>query len=350
MEKNKTAMLTGQKFYKEDEDGSIRVIRITEDKGDSVLYRDDYILFDPSSEKDNYDTVEIKKSELEKEYLLIEPDGLISVIEDNLYETKDVVVLFQNFVVATRPVVICRQCARDLFFSDDNNDVVGMCFTPIAGEMDVNTIMDTLEFLSPKNPSRATSIYYYLNDEVEDILKYIDINPFDNIMLENYEEYSKEVPEAQFTDYHGGWCKNVKLLLSNNGFQKYVDYTFGILNVDFDMKEYLEIRELPEKFTDMHTQYYACNEELREWLTISGVVKDQVVEDSTVLEYYQDLDPEEIRKVDGAVHVIMRDSNQVVWWMTLYLDGKKNLQDLLDNYDKTHIGDKLRFAAINKRI
>ena len=201
---------TGTKFFKysgEGEDEKLDVLRITREENEKGIFG----CIDLDGNK-----YWISKDELIDNYTMLNPDGLMSISIVELDESPDIIVSVANLKKSDNlPFAICRQCMYDFFTNEMIKDPDRTMY--LGASVNRKTCPANIDFRAvmvcepTKNPY-TKSVLVYLDDTLEDILKFIRPTKFDNTLVSLKEEAKKEL-EAQGYILDGnilGYCTTLK--------------------------------------------------------------------------------------------------------------------------------------------
>ena len=330
--------MIGYKFFREKEDNSIECIRITnawDFKRDKTLK-----IVDVDSKEEKI----IEVDEL-KNYTPLKPIGMLMINGVVFEGSKDVIVagylLDRIENKDSRPFVVCRQNITDLYYNliikDESEMITGMSMNilniPQGFDYGYMLVSDQLLY--------SNTYMIYNDDTVDGILDIfkIDIEKYDEILSESYNEHCKLNPEAFFLDEHKGWCKNLLTLLKQNNFQSDLDEMMGITTVEFDIEPYLLKAKISE---DSEKEYLTITDELRYWLSYLYKLNINRV---FVLEYDNDIDFNDLKK---SRYFIFRDSNKKLYVFVYTIDGEYKEAELEEKDRQLDFSTKFRINFLDK--
>lgn len=176
--------------------------------------------------------------ELISNYKMLRPDGIIMFSIVELGAVKDVIVSLQSFSIdnckfdKNLPYCVCRQSVYDFFSNMTKSDDspiyhVGVSVSQDTCPADINF----RDMLSCTNILDNRSISIYLDDHIEDILRYI--NP------RKYNEVLRILKQSNISNYGNalGYCETLKELLISNNFMYDFRRCFGIMEIPFTVDE-----------------------------------------------------------------------------------------------------------------
>ena len=224
----------GTKIYTfKDEDEEPTIYRVVGYKESKDLYK--------LRNVNNDEIIYISKDELyndDNEYTMLKPDGLITFnlakMEDN--NVKDVIICIHNNMNETSYVyAVCRQCCEDIFVNKTvihNRD--NFCFGISVNRDTCPANINFETFLICKSVSKTYVASIYLEDNFDDIIKYIlsGINhKLLNTTLRNTKKYlSKGTLDRGFND-------NIIDLLKINNFMYDFHMAFKVQELDICIEE-----------------------------------------------------------------------------------------------------------------
>jgi hypothetical protein len=146
-------------------------------------------------------------------------------------------------------------------------------------------------------------------------------------------------PKALVSSEHGGWCKNIKILLNENNFQADINEMLGITDITFDLSKYIFEKPLPD---ESKGGYYTIGDDLKLWL--SGTFR-VAIDDITILEYAHDIN---LADLNNARYFILRDSSKKLYICVYTIKGEYLESDLQDAYEKKSFVDEWRIDFVDK--
>ena len=314
----KLPAMIGQKLFVENEDKSISMIRIKEvSKDESMIMVVDCA---------NGDISTLNKEELHK-YTPLIPDGvcmfyIVKMLESETEINYDVMVTayrMLNFQMKdTVPYCICRQLATDILgkqYAPDKKPFAGISINQDSCPKGV----DFTEFLTCNEVIYVKMVNFYRNDTIEEILKYVDNEPYNDILksIFNIHIASEKDPKLSFVSYHKGFCKTLEKLLQDNNFQADLDSMLSVAGVNFNLMDYTVEKKLP----DSEETYDSINDELRDWL--SNLFKVHIG-NTTVIKYDHDIDLKDFNK---SRYFFLRDKSKDVYMVVFTLDDEQHIED-----------------------
>jgi hypothetical protein len=220
----------GAKFYKvlksDNDNIEVEILRLLKIKN-----VDCYVLYD-----ENFNEVKLTSDEFSK-YTRLIPDGYITCSIVGMYGLNDVIVSLVRHkdVIDTKeyvPFAVCRQQISDLFanaFYNDGKTKVGLSINRNNCPKGIN-ISDVLVYTDPPKYNRTISVY--LDDSIDDIIRFISSCKFDEVLSDMY--------EFNFNNENIiGKVKTLKELLTSNDF--YSDFLEA-----FDITSILDVVEFDD--------------------------------------------------------------------------------------------------------
>lgn len=328
--------LVGKKLCKVIDSDNIHIIRIKD-----VLNGTTAVFFDYSDNE--YKSLNI--TEL-KDFSPLIPDGvctfnIVKIISGNSEDdfVYDVLVTGTDFLRFQMkdpiPFCICRQCANDIFdlmSPSGNEHYYGISVSQATCPKGISFT----DYLDCNELIYSKVVYFYRDDTITDILKFIDTEPYDDILNANYHIHAiSKDPSFELKDYDHGWCCTLSRLLTDNNFQADLDEMFAVLTVDFCMKDHMVEKLLPGSIET----YDSITDNLKKWLSVTLNV---AMNDVTVLEYYHDINMADFK---NTRYMFIRDNENKLYILVYTLDGEHHLADLIDediekNKFRLHIYNK----------
>lgn len=283
------------KFYKINEDNSLEFIRLKKIKSDILIMVDS-----------NKNTIKIKPDELKEKYKKLIPDGTIVFNIVSVGDIKDVVVsMFRRKDIlngANIPYCICRQHINDLYSQFDKSSgddiILGCSITTVqTSDIEIKNAMiaDTVFESKP--------ISFYIDDKLDDILSAFDMNNFNDVLFEYHKRFSK------IKGIHGLY-KNVKSLLTINGFMSDVMEGFSFVSLNIDMKKYNESTALD------------FEKKLKSLMAIPNGATNL-----KVIKYNKEMD---LEKIDRD-HLLLRDFNEdnyIILYDIISVDAVESINEI----------------------
>lgn len=295
------------------------------------------------------DTKEVEKvgiKELE-DYSPLEPHGIFTASIVSLHSKEDKpikdVIVAANKYYDTRagflPYVVCRQGATDIFASMFNpeKELVGLSVNretcPAGFDMKQLFYADNIDF--------HILVNFYRDDTVEDILDLLPKFRFNEVLTNLYMEHIKytENPSAIMKDEDGGWCKSIDLLLKQNNFQSDINQMFGIFDVDFDMRAYIQYKPIPG---NEDVEYGYIQDDMRYWL--SSVYKVNIKE-ANVIEFGYDID---LADYKNNKYLLIRDNTSTLYLVVYTSEGEYLAADIEAKAKEMDFSTKFKVNFYNK--
>lgn len=285
----------GFKFYKwEDEKPEVlRLKRIYKTKNEATLY----------DENDKIVTLSIK--DLEDNYRGIRSDGLITFCIVKMPDgSEDVIVGLQGYEkLATvenpgLPYAICRQLVQDIFsnmaqfgnLAHTNQMILGMSIS--QDTCPPNIPFESL--LAADEIIYSKSVYVYLDDNIDTILKFINKNKYDKVLKSLKEKMNIESVSSSLKD----------LLLTNKFFYDFRS-CFNIKEIPFHINDddetlndgntvYLS-KELNEDIVNTYVLKYSkeinLNDIVRDYILVSPIEDEQTRKNNVFIVGYDSNGP-----------------------------------------------------------
>ena len=327
----------GLKLFKEEEDGSITLIRITK------------LLKNEAFKITNCITGQVAK--VGKTYISgytpLEPDGIftasIVTIRDEYHKIKDVILTGNRYIdtkLKISPYVICRQNITDifaeLFCQSETNDMVGLSVTrdncPANFDMKIMLAADEIEF--------HQLINIYRTDTMEDIYSMLNVDKFDVPLYLSYELHcnTSNRPMASMKEEDMGWCANLKTLITSNNFWGDINSMFGIMEVGFTLSDFFVEKTIPGK----DITYNVLRDDARYWL--SSIVKVNISE-ANILEYDHDVNLADFK---DTKHLLIRDNTKKLYLIVYTEEGEFFEKDLEEKAKELDFSTKFKIDFYNK--
>ncbi|MBR6289300.1 MAG: hypothetical protein IKR19_08195 [Acholeplasmatales bacterium] len=328
----------GLKLFKENEDGSIDLIRIIKlKKNDSFVIK-------------NCKTGETMKcgTTLISMYTPLEPDGILTAsvvsIGDENTQSKDVILTANKYIetkMKLSPYVICRQSISDifaeLFCEKETNDLVGLSVT----RDNCPTNFDMKIMLAADEIIHHQLINIYRMDTLDDIYEMLDKKEYNQVLNELYTEHCKysNNPMASMKDEDMGWCRNIRKLIESNNFWNDINSMFNILEVGFTLSDYFETRELPG---NKDIKYNVLRDDARLWL--SSIYKANITE-ANILEYDHDVNMANFKDTNN---ILIRDITHKLYLVVYIVNGEFLEKDLEEKAKEMDFSTKFKLEFYNK--
>ena len=337
-----TGISTGTKIFKIKEDDSIDIYRIKyiSARTNSVVCcdKDDNLVYIPVNEL--------------KGYNVLESDGMfmisrVRVDDGHGHKSQDVIVSISKTLELQcglmKPYAVCRQCINDVFYnliSQGEDDVLA----GLAINRDnCPTNFDFGIMMTCNKVFYTDVVYFYREDTIEDILKFVHEREYDNVLETLYNRHLQKChdPKGRIMKSHAGWCRNLRTLLKENNFQTDIDNMLGITTVDFRFGDYVYEKPLPDPTKG---GYYTVTDDMKLWL--SGIFR-LALNDVTVLEYNHDIN---LADLNNTRYFIIRSSDKKLYICVYTLNGEYLESDLQDEFEKKSFVDEWRINFVNKYL
>ena len=336
--------MVGYKLFKENQDGSIHMIRIigmhrpckitpkTPDPAEILIY--DYK--DKHKKRVRVDSL--------KEYSPLKPDGImtfsiVNIMNDAGKICKDVVVTASKFFnielkISNVPYAVCRQNIIDIFYNlmcnHENNMLVGL-------SVNMDTCPSNFDFrmmFAADSIIFSQFINFYRVDSLEDILKMVNIKKYDEVLNDLYTRHINYInrPELIFKSEHGGWCKDLNTLLTQNNFMLDVNQMLGINQVEFNVADYLK----DVKKDDI--TYQIASDELRYW--ISSIYKVNITEIAVMI-FDHDIN---LADFNDSKYLLIKDNTNTLYLMVYIVEGEFFEADLEEKDKELDFSSKFKLS------
>lgn len=344
-----TKTMKGYKLFKELDDGTIHIVRITNLKelhAQKNVSKDKIEIYDYLTKETRETTIGALKG-----YTPLEPDAIFtisigSVKDENGKSFKDVICTITNYLMVKAkisgvPFAICRQNITDIFANlystKIDPDIVGLA----VNQNDCPANFDYSLMLATSSISDYDFINFYKTDTIDDILNMIDQPTYDAVLKDLYKDHVEHErnPSLLFKKSHKGWCSSLELLLKENNFQNDINELFNILQVDFNIIDYVEKLPLP---TNPDIKYDSLTEDIKAWL--SSIYKVNM-NDATLLEYDHDINMADFEK---SHYCFIRDNTKKLYLVVYTTDNEKYVADLEAEANKYDFSTKFRLDFYNK--
>lgn len=329
-------LMLGCKLFKEKENGDFEIIRIIK-------------VYNQEKVKIRYENDGREEKVLLKdlsEWTILGSIGIVSfsIVElgKNKVENDVIVTLSRNLDIKSGlsvPCVICRQSVTDFFYNLLSNQVdhgfVGVSVSD-------RTCPPNIEYghlLACDNISYSNMINIYYDDTIESVLRCVNVIKFNDVLRKLYERHVKAVnnPLLKFRKQDKGWCSDIVTLLEINNFWIDVDQAFNIIDVDFEISNYII-----EKKDGKGLDYYSLSKEVLSFF--SSTFKINIV-DCIILEYGYDIDLFEYRNEN---YILVRDCDGKLYLMVYLISGEYLESDLAIEEENKHIAYTFGLKIVNK--
>lgn len=331
---NINAML-GLKMFKEEKDGSYRIIRII-----SILPKERVKVLDESTGKES---VQSTKTLALLGYTILDSIGVVSFAILKVHENKDVCVTLMRKtdikIGLSVPCVICRQSVTDFFYNllsnVEDHGYVGVS----VSEKTCPTNINYSHLLACDDILHSDMVNIYYDDTIDSILKCIPIAKYNEVLSELFNKHidASNNPVLKLKKEDKGWCKDIRDLLIMNNFWIDIDQAYQITDVDFEIANHII-----EKKDESGASYNSFSNDAMKFL--SSVFQLNIV-DTIVIDYYYDIDFSEYHNQN---YVLLRDSTEKLYLVTYLISGQYLEQDLAIAEEKKHIADSFRLKIYSK--
>jgi hypothetical protein len=170
----------------------------------------------------------------------------------------------------------------------------------------------------------------------------INMKKYDEVLEGLYNTHIQAVgdPSLSFKKEHGGWCKDLRTLLEENNFQADLNQMLGIVQVDFNVADFLEDRSIVRNGEEL--TYQVARDDFRYWLSFTYGFN---ISEATVLEYDHDIN---LADFNDNLYFIFRDNTKKLYLITYLTDGKYYEDDLKEKAKEMDFTTKFRLEFYNK--
>ena len=336
--------ILGFKLFKENEDNSIDMIRITKVKTSEKDEFSTLTIYDYN--KDDYYKIKLKDL---SGYTPLEPDAVFTASIVNMTDcndniSKDVIVTTNKYIFLKSnelPYAVCRQSIVDvyneIFMTSEVNNLVGMSMN----KNDVPNGFDFTVMLAADSIEEHIFINYYRNDTLKDILDMVPITNFNKVLASLYQDHIKHKNDPNIIMSHedDGWCDNLELLLKLNNFQSDIDQMFGITSLDFDIDPYIIYKPIPGN----ESESYGClSDDICYWL--SSIYKINIKE-ANIIEYDHDIN---LAEFNNSTYFMLRDKSDKLYLVVYVVEGEYLESDLEAKANEYDFTTKFKIKFYNK--
>lgn len=344
--------MVGYKLFKENEDGSVHILRIVEVRKPYKLTSNTK---DPAEIKvRDEETKEISKVRVDtlSEYHPLTPDGVItaSVVNMNSKDarSKDVIITGTKYLdlkvnPRTMPFCVCRQSITDIFnnlqIRQESEMLVGLA----VNQNDCPTNFDYKMMFMQSDVEYFEVINFYRTDTLDDIYPLISVKKYDEVLNNLYMDHIKAIgkPELMFTHKeHGGWCKDLKTLLTQNNFQTDLNEMLGITEVDFKVTDYCAEKTIEREGKEL--KYLVLDDACRYWLSLTYSTP---IKEATVLEFDHDVN---LADFNDNKYFLLRDNENKLYLITYITEGEFYEDDLIEKSKEMDFTTKFKLKFYNK--
>jgi hypothetical protein len=343
----KLSAMVGYKLFKEDKDGSLDILRIMYVK----RYQDSA---NPTKiVVRNEITGDIFKMPVEnlKEYTPLQPDGVLTFNivnldnpDNNKKYVKDVIVTASRYfnlqIQDKMPYAVCRQNITDIFYNllvkDESEMIVGLA----VNQDDCPAGFDFRLMLACTSIEFSELINFYRNDTIEDLYCMINKSKYDEVLNNLFKEHCKASGNTikLFAKRDKGWSSSLNVLLSDNNFQNDINDMFGIVDIDFELKNFIVQKPLPGR----EEMFDSLTDDLKLWL--SSIFKIAISE-ITVIKYDIDIN---LGDYNNTRYLMIRDSSKTLYMLVYTLNGQYHKSDLEALAEKKDFSTEFRIKFYNK--
>lgn len=343
----KLETMLGYKLFKELEDGSIDLIRITKIKKRANGEVKELLVHNIGT--DEYKTYKTNNLDKISEYTPLEPDGvctfsIITIGNEKQGFSKDVLVTAAKFlnikIGDALPYAVCRQSITDIFYNllctSENDMMVGLA----VNQDDCPTNFDFRFMMACSGVEYMTMVNFYRSDTLEDILKLVNTLKFDNVLDSLFIEHAannSKYPEVMMKSKHKGWVRSLKALLYDNNFQEDINQMLGITDINPKIEEHTVTKTLAN-----NEEYTSLDEDMIQWLSYIYKLN---ISNATVLEYNHDIN---LGEFNNARYFLLRDPSKKLYLIVYTLDGEYHATDLEAQLEKKDFSEEFRINFYNK--
>ena len=340
----KIRAMIGYKLFKELEDGSLHMIRITWVN----RYLDNPREMKIFDYKDNTEK-KVKIADY-SDYNPLKPDGIFTIAIAEVMNSKgklehDVLATITHFDMLkaglnVMPYAVCRQNISDVFYNiltdDEHNQLVGVSISqdtcPANFDYGIMFAADSIKY--------DEFINFYLTDTLDDIYKLIDVRRYNEVLRDSFLRHVKITGDMKksFQNEDQGWCKDLKTLFEINNFQVDINAMLGITAIDFKLEDFCHYNTIPN--TD--TKYLVADDDLRDWLSYQ--YKTPITE-ASILKYDHDID---LHDFDKARYILIRDITNTLYLIVYTIDGEFFEEDLKRKVETPDFSTKFKLKYYNK--
>ena len=289
----------------------------------------------------NINTNEMKRlkySDIEKEgFNILNPDGYITFnIVDIGNDKQDIIVSMhraRDMEEGYKPYCVARQAVINIY----NEIIKGVDnFTNVGMTMSIDTVPEGVDFnimLACESVKLFTSIAYYIDDKLDDILECItsrNMKKYDQVLedlfMDNYNkltDYIKAVDKVLEKDIYYGFCRNLRTFLNYHEFMYDVRHGFGVAYID--------------KHFTISEDMYVPSQEVIGWLEESYGFK---IYNPIIYKFSKDINLSQINK--NYILCMFKDEN-------LYIctyDSSDDIMESIHENESLSVSDKI--ANLNK--
>jgi uncharacterized protein YfcZ (UPF0381/DUF406 family) len=289
-----------------------------------------------------------------KEYSPLKPDGIMTfsivTIRDEMGKPcNDVIVTASKFLnielkLSNIPYAVCRQNINDIFYShfaaDENDTLVGLA----VNQDTCPSNFDYRIMFAADEISRNDFINFYRSDTLDDILKLIKVNKYNEVLKNLFLRHIKYLkkPELQFKSEVGGWCRDLKTLLTENNFQADINQMLDIMQVDFNLSDYFDTATKTTS-TGEAISYTIANNELMYWLSIQFKANMSEV---AILEYDHDIN---LGSFQNSNYIFIRDNTDKLYFAVYKVFGEYFEKELEEKAKRLDFSTKFKMAFIKSK-
>lgn len=265
-------------------------------------------------------TMKLTEKDIHDNYTILNPDGVIGISIVNLKDDlEDVMVtLYRRKEIEEKsplPYCVCRQNITDFFANSiaENMNYCGVCVS--TETLPEGVAMESI--LVCDGVSKSTSVFVYMDDTLEDILRFVKTKDYDIVLHNLFTEHLKyksskmnELIGKAFFDSSikstsvDGYCKTLKDLLVYNNFMYDFLRGFDIYPLNVDIENAITDPIENEKFNHIISD-----------LLCKNVVKSMAVK------YDKDIDLSAIERD----YILVSDKNDKLYVVAYISQGKYHI-------------------------
>ena len=171
--------------------------------------------------------------DLKSKYKMLKPDGLLNVTIVKVGIGSDVITSIVSYDdrSADLPFAVCRQCIYDIFTnmtSRMNKTILGLSINRDSCPSNVNF----KDVFMCEGVKETATIMVYLDDLIEDILKFLNVKKYDTVLRTTAEQ----IKANYMTFNNSGICETYRDLLEINHFMYDFRKCFGIIELPYSIE------------------------------------------------------------------------------------------------------------------
>lgn len=171
--------------------------------------------------------------DLKSKFKMLKPDGMLNVSIVKVGIGSDVITSLVSYDdrSAELPFAVCRQCIYDIFTnmtSRMNNTILGLSINRDSCPSNVKFE----QIFMCEGLKEAATIMVYLDDQLTDILKFLNVKKYDAVLRTTAEQ----IRANYMTAPNSGLCETYKDLLEINHFMYDFRKCFGIVELPYPIE------------------------------------------------------------------------------------------------------------------